>query len=81
MSNNPYVGCMFKLQAAGLASNEFSSPYFRRVFGTNVLRGCKGSTEVWKRALAQIPADPKEIGVIGDNPKEDGETAALSRDH
>lgn len=57
MSNNPYVGCMFKLQAAGLASNEFSSPYFRRVFGTNVLRGCKGSTEVWKRALAQIPAD------------------------
>ena len=25
MSNNPYIGCMFKLQAAGLAEDDFSS--------------------------------------------------------
>ncbi len=73
MSNNPYVGCLFKLQAAGLADDDFSSPYFRRIFGTNVLRGCKCVPEVWKRALAQIPVDPSEVGVIGDNPKEDGD--------
>lgn len=73
MSNNPYVGCMFKLQAAGLADDDFSSPYFRRVFGTVALRGCKCTLDVWKRAIAQIPADVSEIGVIGDNPKEDGE--------
>ena len=73
MSNNPYMGCMFKLQAAGLADDDFSSPYFCRVFGTVALRGCKCVPEVWKRAIAQIPADVSEIGIIGDNPKEDGE--------
>lgn len=71
MSNNPYMGCLFKLQAAGLAEDDFSSPHFRRIFGTNILRGCKCDPNVWKRALAQIPADAPEIGVIGDNPKED----------
>jgi len=73
MSNNPYVGCLFKLEAAGLAENEYASPYFRRVFGTNILRGCKNSPDVWRRALALIPADVSEICTVGDNPKEDGE--------
>jgi FMN phosphatase YigB (HAD superfamily) len=73
MSNNPYIGCVFKLQAAGLADDDFASPYFKRIFGTNILRGCKCVPDVWKRAFAQIPADISEIGVIGDNPKEDGE--------
>ena len=71
MSNNPYMGCMFKLQVAGLAENDFSSPYFRRIFGTNILHGCKCNPDVWRRAFAQIPADISEIGVIGDNPEED----------
>lgn len=73
MSNNPYTGCLFKLQAAGLADDDFSSPYFCRIFGTNILRGCKGVPDVWRRALAQIPAELSEICVIGDNPHEDGE--------
>lgn len=73
MSNNPYLGCIFKLQAAGLANDDFSSPYFRRIFGTNLLRGCKSDPAVWKRAFAQIPVPVQEIGVIGDNPLEDGE--------
>ena len=72
MSNNPYVGCLLKLEAAGLADT-FSAPCFTRVFGTNLLRGCKNDPEVWKRALAQIPAPRDEIGTIGDNPLDDGE--------
>lgn len=73
MSNNPYLGCLFKLQAVGLAENFFSSPYFCRIFGTNILRGCKYQPIVWKRALAQIPAMPNDVCVIGDNPREDKE--------
>lgn len=72
MSNNPYMGCLMKLEAAGLA-DAFSAPCFSRVFGTNLLRGCKNDPEVWRRALSQIPAPVSEIGVIGDNPVEDGE--------
>lgn len=77
MSNNPYTGCLFKLQTAGLADNDFFSPYFCRIFGTNILRGCKGVPEVWQRAVAQIPADLSEICVIGDNPHEDGDIPRL----
>lgn len=73
MSNNPYLGCVFKLQAAGLAEDDFSSSYFARILGTNLLRGCKSDPAVWKRALAQIPAPASKVGVIGDNPVEDGE--------
>lgn len=73
MSNNPYIGCLLKLQAAGLAENDFQSPYFERIFGTNILRGCKDVPEVWKRALALIPADRSDICTVGDNPEEDGE--------
>ena len=76
MSNNPYLGCLFKLQAAGLADDDFSSPYFARIFGTNILRGCKCDPNVWKRAFAQIPADISEIGTVGDNPKEDRDIPA-----
>ena len=72
MSNNPYAGCLMKLEAAGLA-DAFHAPCFARIFGTNLLRGCKGDPNVWRRALAQIPAPPREIGTIGDNPVEDGE--------
>ncbi len=71
MSNNPYMGCVLKLQAAGLADDDFSTPYFKRIFGTNILRGCKCVIDVWLRVLANIPVAPSEICVIGDNPKED----------
>lgn len=72
MSNNPHVGCLMKLEVAGLA-DEFKAPLFESVFGTNILRGCKGDRDVWLRALSRIPADPSEVGVIGDNPAEDGD--------
>ncbi len=72
VSNNPYSGCCMKLRVCGLA-DEFGSTVFRRIFSTDKLRGCKCDPMVWKRAIDQIPADPAEICVVGDNPKEDGE--------
>ena len=72
ISNNPYLGCCLKLEVCVLA-DMFGSSYFRRIFSTDKLRGCKGEPEVWQRAIDQIPVAPAEIGVIGDNPVEDGE--------
>jgi len=72
ISNNPYWGCRFKLESAGLAKQS-ESPYFKRIFGTNIINGCKNSSEVWQRALDELAIEPCEIATIGDNPKEDGE--------
>ncbi|MGI5869380.1 MAG: HAD family hydrolase [Kiritimatiellia bacterium] len=72
VSNNPYAGCLMKLKRCGLA-DELGSSVFRRVFGTDKLRGCKGEPGVWQRALDQIPFDPARICTVGDNPREDGE--------
>ncbi|MDR0931619.1 MAG: HAD hydrolase-like protein [Victivallales bacterium] len=71
MSNNPYNGCLLKLQAIGLADDDFSSPYFKRILGTNVLFGCKSDIKVWENAIARIPAEKSDICVVGDNPEED----------
>ncbi len=72
VSNNPYTGCLMKLRRCGLA-DEFGSPIFRRIIGTDKLRGCKGEDGVWQRAIDQIPCDPAKICMVGDNPTEDGE--------
>lgn len=76
MSNNPYSGCLLKLQAVGLADNDFQSPYFERILGTNIVHGCKCAPEVWERACACIPAPRSEICTVGDNPKEDRDIPA-----
>jgi len=68
ISNNPYWGCRFKLEIAGLPHK-----YFKHIFGTNIVRGCKHLSEVWERALGQLSIDPGKIATIGDNRKEDGE--------
>ncbi|MFV0416414.1 MAG: HAD family hydrolase [Chthoniobacterales bacterium] len=72
ISNNPYSGCLLKLQRAGLATLD-GSDYFRKIFGTNVCNGGKWSIDFWKRCLDQTGFAPSQIAVIGDNPKEDGE--------
>jgi FMN phosphatase YigB (HAD superfamily) len=72
ISNNPYWGCLFKLESAGLA-NQRDAPFFKRIFGTNIVNGCKNSPEVWQRALTQLSIEPGKIATIGDNPEEDGE--------
>lgn len=69
-SNNPYIGCCWKLKRAGLA-DDFSSPFFKRIFSTDKVRGCKCNDGTWERTLAQIPAPPEDIAVVGDNPVED----------
>lgn len=68
ISNNPYWGCRFKLERAGLEHQ-----YFKHIFGTNIINGCKNSSEVWQRALNKLSIAPGEIATIGDNVKEDGE--------
>ena len=72
MSNNPYVGCLLKLEVAGLAEDGASS-IFTGIFGTNRVLGCKSDPTVWKRALSELPFEPDQVGTIGDNPKEDGQ--------
>jgi len=68
ISNNPYWGCRFKLEVAGL-----NHKYFTDIFGTNIINGCKCSSEVWQRALDKLSIDPGKIATIGDNLAEDGE--------
>jgi FMN phosphatase YigB (HAD superfamily) len=72
ISNNPVVGCMLKLQAAGLAERLYS-PYFERILGANILRGQKSQLSLWKRAAAYIGVPPENVVIIGDNILEDGE--------
>lgn len=71
-SNNPSTGCYWKLQRAGLA-DDFTSPYFQRVFGTEIVRGCKGDPVVWPSILARLPFPPHKIGMCGDNYHDDYE--------
>jgi FMN phosphatase YigB (HAD superfamily) len=71
ISNNPYWGCRFKLECAGLADHD-GVHCFKHIFGTNIVSGCKSSVEVWKRALAQLQISPDQIATIGDNHTEDG---------
>ena len=72
VSNNPYSGCLMKLQACGLA-DDTGSDCFSRILGTDTLRGCKGAPGVWRRALDHLAVDPALVCTVGDNPVEDGE--------
>lgn len=72
VSNNPIVGCLMKVERAGLA-NIHGSEYFSRILGANNLRGQKSNKALWLRAVAQIGINPKYIVTIGDNPVEDGD--------
>lgn len=71
ISNNPYWGCRFKLERAGLADHG-GVQHFKHIFGTNIVWGCKNSVEVWKRALVRLQINPSQIATIGDNCTEDG---------
>ena len=72
ISNNPILGCLLKLQRAGLATLE-GSPWFKDILGSNNIKGQKGAVDFWKRALAYTGISPEEIVMIGDNPKDDFE--------
>ena len=70
MSNNPVLGCLLKLQRAGLGTLE-GTPWFKDILGSNKLKGQKGSVEYWRRAFAHTGLKPEAIAVIGDNLKDD----------
>ncbi len=77
MSNNPYMGCIFKLQAAGLAEDDFSSPYFCRFWEPISCAAASRTRMFGGVPFAQIPVPISQIGVIGDNPVEDGDSRSL----
>lgn len=70
VSNNPVTGCLLKLELAGLADLR-GSPFFRRVFGTNVTRGMKSQPPMWRRVMASLGTAPEDMVTIGDSVKED----------
>jgi FMN phosphatase YigB (HAD superfamily) len=70
VSNNPVTGCLLKLEIAGLADLS-GTPYFKRIFGTNVTRGMKSQALMWKRIVANLGVASSEILIIGDSIKED----------
>ena len=72
VSNNPFTGCLMKLQACGLA-DDTGTDVFDQILGTNRLHGCKGAPGVWRRALDCLAVDPALVCTVGDNPVEDGE--------
>ena len=66
-SNNPYWGCRWKLERAGL-----SAGYFEHIFSTDHTGGCKSLEYVWKFIIPRIGASPEKISVVGDDYQEDG---------
>ncbi len=72
VSNNPFTGCLMKLQACGLA-DDTGTDVFSRILGTDTLCGCKGASGVWRRALDHLAVDPALVCTVGDNLVEDGE--------
>jgi len=70
ISNNPTLGCLLKLQRAGLATLE-GSPWFKDILGSNNIKGQKGAVDFWERAITYTGISPEDIVMIGDTPKDD----------
>jgi len=70
ISNNPVLGCLLKLQRAGLGTLE-GTPWFVDILGPNKFLGQKTSVEFWQRAIARTGLPPDGIVVIGDNVRDD----------
>jgi len=70
ISNNPFSGCLLKLQRAGLGTRD-AAPLFENIFCSNLLHGQKGQLEYWRQAIALSEQPTNNIAVIGDNAVED----------
>jgi len=77
VSNNPITGCLLKLERAGLGTLE-GSPYFERIFGTNITRGMKKQLPMWKRIIASFDVPTSKMIMVGDNPEEDFKYPAMA---
>ncbi|MDR0931838.1 MAG: HAD family hydrolase [Victivallales bacterium] len=67
ISNNPYWGCRWKLERAGL-----DPAIFRQIFCTDFNGGCKSSPDVWKFVLPRLGTEAKNVITVGDDLNEDG---------
>lgn len=70
ISNNPLTGCLLKLEVARLGSLQ-GTPWFGRVFCSNIMRGQKGRPDYWARAFTSAGLAPSEVVVVGNDLKED----------
>lgn len=70
VSNNPVVGCLLKLERAGLGTLS-GTPHFSRIFGSNVLRGQKSVPAFWQRCLCHLDIPGADILMVGDHAHED----------
>ena len=77
VSNNPITGCLLKLERAGLGTLE-GSPYFERIFGTNITRGMKKQLPMWKRVIASFDVPASKMVTVGDNKEEDFKYPAMA---
>ena len=71
ISNNPHLGCLLKLERCGLADAASGKSCFARILSTDLILGCKGDADVWKRALKELALPPDRIATVGDNFEED----------
>ncbi|NQU39866.1 MAG: HAD family hydrolase [Lentisphaerae bacterium] len=72
VSNNPVVGCLLKLERAGLGTLG-GTPHFSRLFGSNILRGQKSAPAFWQRCLCHLDVPAMDLLMVGDHPHEDCE--------
>lgn len=73
ISNNPFLGCLLKLERCGLADAEKKTSCFQHIFSTDIVKGCKGNDHVWTRAVELLALPEKTVSVmVGDNLQEDG---------
>ncbi len=75
ISNNPLSGCLLKLEVAGLGGLQ-GTPFFSRIFCSNIQRGQKSSMAYWQRALVSADIRPEQAIVIGNDLHEDFEVPA-----
>lgn len=72
VSNNPRIGCLLKLEAAGLGTLK-KSGYFREIFCSNQQCGQKHDVRFWERILSSSGLDPAQTVIVGNNLHEDYE--------
>lgn len=77
ISNNPVTGCLMKLEIAGLGDLS-GTPHFRRIFGTNVIRGMKSQVTTWRRVVANLAVEPDRVFTIGDHIDQDCRIPAMA---
>lgn len=73
ISNNPYTGCLLKLERCGLADSASGKSVFSKILSTEIMQGCKGNPGAWENALNALHAGNEcKTVMVGDHVREDG---------